>query len=126
MKKRGFVFILILLQIGMATAQEKIWQGTKVRHGERVTLKAFLAEDNPQGYSVIICPGGSYYWLDKYYEGDSVACWMQGYFSFCAALPYRWVYRFHDPLPLGVPWKAASRHDHRCATGASMGPRARQ
>ena len=105
MKKRFFVFILILLQIGIATAQEKIWQGTKVRNGERVTLKAFLAEDNPQGYSVIICPGGSYYWLDKYYEGDSVACWMQeqgisafvlhyrtaGFTDFMTR--YRWVFR---------------------------------
>lgn len=40
-----------------------------------VTLTPFLAE-NPNGTAVVVCPGGSYHWLDEPTEGLSVAKWL--------------------------------------------------
>lgn len=77
MKKTFILIFSLLFYMGMAKAQERIWKGTEVSRGKKVTLKAYLAENNPEGRAVIICPGGSYFWLDRYYEGDSVAYWMQ-------------------------------------------------
>lgn len=77
MKKILLLFFSLLFYTGMAKAQEKIWKGIGVSHGNQVTLEAYLAEDNPEGRAVIICAGGSYFWLDQHYEGDSVAYWLQ-------------------------------------------------
>ena len=39
-------------------------------------LTAYIPEENPTGTGVIVCPGGSYFWLDKEYEGRRVAQWL--------------------------------------------------
>lgn len=39
-------------------------------------LTPFIPQNNPTGMGVIICPGGSYFWLDKEGEGASVARWL--------------------------------------------------
>lgn len=39
-------------------------------------LTAFIQTDNPTGTGVIVCPGGSYFWLDKQGEGMDVAQWL--------------------------------------------------
>lgn len=39
-------------------------------------LTVFLPSANPTGTAVIICPGGSYFWLDSDYEGCRVARWL--------------------------------------------------
>jgi acetyl esterase/lipase len=44
---------------------------------KRSELIAFLAEENPSGASVIICPGGSYCYLGIRNEGFKVAEWFQ-------------------------------------------------
>ncbi|MGN0190982.1 MAG: alpha/beta hydrolase [Candidatus Cryptobacteroides sp.] len=54
-----------------------IWDGTSY-HRHSVTLEPFLPEENLYGASVIVCPGGSYCWLDYDTEGIQVACWLQG------------------------------------------------
>lgn len=54
-----------------AQAVQHIWDGTG-RGSHSVTLTEFL----PKGGSttaIIVCPGGSYFWLDDEVEGDSVA-----------------------------------------------------
>ncbi|MBR0049636.1 MAG: alpha/beta hydrolase [Prevotella sp.] len=40
-------------------------------------LTPYLPADNPTGTGIIVCPGGSYFWLDKEYEGHEVARWLQ-------------------------------------------------
>jgi len=52
-----------------------LWNGYSVKHGQDVVLTAFLP-DNPCGISVIVCPGGSYYWLDEKGEGFEVGEWL--------------------------------------------------
>ena len=88
MKKLILVVSLILLT-GMITAQEKIWEGTDIHHGSRVILTSYLADDNPSGSAVIVCPGGSYYWLDTKNEGDTVAMWLQSQGITAFVLQYR-------------------------------------
>lgn len=48
-----------------------IWDGTG-QGCHAVTLTPFLPEQ-PSPLAVIVCPGGSYFWLDDKTEGDSVA-----------------------------------------------------
>ena len=53
-----------------------IWDGT-AHHRHAVTLEAFPPAENRYGVSVIVCPGGSYCWLDYDNEGVQVARWLQ-------------------------------------------------
>ena len=39
-------------------------------------LTAFIPDKNPTHTGVIVCPGGSYFWLDKKNEGTEVAEWL--------------------------------------------------
>ena len=88
MKKLILVFSILLLT-GMAKAQVKIWEGLDISYGRRVKLTSFLADENPTGTAVIVCPGGSYYWLDKKNEGDTVAMWLQSQGISAFVLEYR-------------------------------------
>ena len=54
-----------------------MWEGYDVRYGKQVTLTPYLAENNETGLAVIVCPGGSYCWLDEENEGDKVSQWLQ-------------------------------------------------
>lgn len=78
MVRKFFVFSLLFLLGGTLFAQEAVylWQGQDVHKGKQVSLTPFLAENNPDGTAVIVCPGGSYFWLDEVNEGDDVARWL--------------------------------------------------
>ena len=39
-------------------------------------LKAYIPTENPTQSGIIVCPGGSYFWLDKKTEGEQVAQWL--------------------------------------------------
>lgn len=90
MLKKLLIFSLLTLLVGTISAQETVylWQGQDVRNGKQVTLTPFLA-DNTDGISVIVCPGGSYFWLDDKNEGDDVARWLQSNGISAFALRYR-------------------------------------
>lgn len=45
-------------------------------HLQAYKLKPYIPKENLHGIGVIVCPGGSYFWLDKEIEGDSVAVWL--------------------------------------------------
>lgn len=89
MNKKTLLFIGLVLFMATAKAQEKIWQGLDIRQGKRVVLTSYLADDNASGTAVIVCPGGSYYWLDTKNEGDSVALWLQSQGITAFMLEYR-------------------------------------
>ena len=91
MKLKAFVFGLMMLFLGQVVAQESIslWEGYDVSHGKQVTLTPYLAENNETGLAVIVCPGGSYFWLDEETEGDGVARWLQSHGISAFVLRYR-------------------------------------
>ena len=68
-------------------AQIKIWDGTTCG-AKQVTLTEYLPEGEPRA-AIIICPGGSYHWLDNKVEGAMVAQALaeQGYVAY--VLRYR-------------------------------------
>lgn len=63
-----------------------IWQGTICK--ANVKLTPFLA-DGRDNVACIICPGGSYFWLDKKTEGVGVAKWLQSNGISAFVLEYR-------------------------------------
>lgn len=62
-------------------------------------LTPYIPRDNPNKMGVIVCPGGSYFWLDKENEGHDVAKWLSGNGIAAFVLEYRhagwWTYAFH-------------------------------
>lgn len=91
MLKKSLIFSLLVILAETISAQETValWQGKKVRHGEQVTLTPFLADNNENGISIIVCPGGSYFWLDDVNEGEEVAEWLQNQGISAFVLRYR-------------------------------------
>lgn len=69
-----------MLSLPCALAQYgeiRLWEGTNV-HEKGVTLLPFIAQENRfDGAAIIVCPGGSYSWLDYEAEGTDVARWLQ-------------------------------------------------
>ena len=84
---KQFLTGALLLLCVLAGAQEKIWNGTSCK-ASRVTLTEYLPEQAPKAV-IIVCPGGSYHWLDKDAEGSMVANWLasEGYAAY--VLHYR-------------------------------------
>lgn len=72
----GLFFIFFALS-GVAQEQVRIWKGLR-RNAGSVELIPFLPSGCQQPTpAVIICPGGSYFWLSKKREGTDVARWLQ-------------------------------------------------
>lgn len=86
------VLLLDSLLLAAATPQDTIalWRGYKVRHAREVSMLVYEPGE-PSGISVIVCPGGSYHWLDRQVEGREVGQWLseQGITAF--VLYYRTV-----------------------------------
>ena len=91
MFRKFLIFNILFLLVGTISAQEAVylWEGWNVNHGQQVTLTPFLAENNDDGTAVIICPGGSYFWLDEINEGDDVARWLNSNGISAFVLRYR-------------------------------------
>ncbi len=93
MTKRLLIFLLFFfLSLPHLPAQEAVhlWEGTDAaRKGKNVVLTPYLAENNPDGTAIIVCPGGSYYWLDVKGEGIEVAKFLQANGISAFVLQYR-------------------------------------
>lgn len=63
-----------------------IWAGTDCK--ATVKLTPYLAQGD-NNIAVIVCPGGSYFWLDKKTEGIGVAKWLQSNGISAFVLEYR-------------------------------------
>ena len=91
MTRKLLIFSLLSILAGNISAQDTVflWKGQDVRHGKQVTLMPFLADGDTDGTSVIVCPGGSYFWLDDTNEGEEVAEWLQNNGISAFVLRYR-------------------------------------
>lgn len=94
-----------------APAKGKVLPGS----GGKATLEAFLPSEGETGTAVIVCPGGSYFWLDDKTEGVDVAQWLAGNGIAAYVLRYRvsgwFAYMHHFPYQL----YPGSLRDLQCA-----------
>lgn len=99
---RCLLFILLVHICNYALSQEAIyiWNNTDIKTKD-VSITPFIP-DNPNGVAIIVCPGGSYCWLDYETEGVGVAKWLNEYGITAFVLRYRvagvWSYVTHDRL----------------------------
>ena len=71
--RRFLILLFLALTVAVQAQTVKVWDGTSVRAGS--TLTAYLPEGEPKA-AVVVCPGGSYFWLDKEGEGERVGEWL--------------------------------------------------
>ena len=71
--RRFLILLLLVLGTALQAQTVRIWEGTSVHAGS--TLTAYLPEGEPKA-AVVVCPGGSYFWLDKEGEGELVGEWL--------------------------------------------------
>jgi len=79
--KITILFVLSLLLFNCHIASQKtirLWdEKVATKKMKHAAMMAFIAENNPDGLAVIICPGGSYRYLGIKKEGYKVAKWFQ-------------------------------------------------
>lgn len=96
-----FVSMFTLSSAAKTLDPIRIWEATMVSKSD-VTLTPFLPQNSDSGIAVIVCPGGSYCWLDYETEGKGVAEWLQANGIAAFVLRYRvsgfWSYFSHDRL----------------------------
>ena len=88
-----FVFLGLMLPLFCAAASHPtdtvaLWKGKRMPHGEDVQLYVYRPE-KPNGISIIVCPGGSYHWLDRIDEGMKVGAWLSANGITAFVLTYR-------------------------------------
>lgn len=90
MRRQTIIVLMTMLVIG-SLAQVNIWEGTRVK--KRVLLTPYIpAKRLAPAKTVIVCPGGSYFWHDTETEGHDVARWLQQNGMSAFVLNYRTAY----------------------------------
>ena len=92
MSKRVICCVILLINLSASAQQTiKIWDETGMTRKQKWSeLSVFLPEKpDTSDISVIICPGGSYYWLDMKNEGFSVAKYLNQHGITAFVLKYR-------------------------------------
>lgn len=87
-KSLSVIFSLLYFSGLRAEATEpiNIWGGTECKSNVRLTPYLAPGDNN---IAIIVCPGGSYFWLDKKTEGAGVAEWLQSNGISAFVLEYR-------------------------------------
>ena len=110
---RKLILAILLLSLAAPLfSQEKIWEGTSCRN-KRVSLEAFLPEGTPRA-AIIVCPGGSYHWLDEHSEGVCVAEWLQKNGIAAYLLRYRVAGKFEFAAKYRVIFRGRRHPDMIC------------
>lgn len=89
---RSVSTLILLMLFSIASAQIDIWEGTSVH--KRVGLTPYLSNSQhiSDNLTVIVCPGGSYFWHDIETEGHEVGRWLQRNGINAFVLNYRTAY----------------------------------
>ena len=100
MPRRLTLILISVLIAASALAAVNIWEETPGH--ERVELIPYIATGDVKPVSVIVCPGGSYFWHDINVEGHDVARWLQQNGITAFVLKYRaggvWAFVSHYRL----------------------------
>lgn len=83
----SFILLLLVRFVLPSAHTCQPWAAEDCR-AEKVAITPYLT-GNPGNPSVIVCPGGSYCWLDLYNEGTDVAEWLQVHGVNAFVLQYR-------------------------------------
>lgn len=90
-----FMYVAILLHPNPLSAQERVHLP-----GTSATLECYPVEGS--AHAAIVCPGGSFFWLDDKHEGVEVAQWLQRNGISAYVLRYRvagwWAWATHYRL----------------------------
>jgi len=81
-----------------------------MHHGDQVQLYAFRPE-TPNGISVIVCPGGSYHWLDQEVEGMMVGEWLSAHGITAFVLLYRTAGYVEVAMPVRLVFRGRRHPD---------------
>ena len=88
MKGKLLAIAFILLSMTAYSQSLRLWDGAGVG-APGVRLTPYLPESEAPTPAVIVCPGGSYYWLDVDNEGHKVCEWLRGEGFAAFLLEYR-------------------------------------
>ncbi|MDR1762277.1 MAG: alpha/beta hydrolase [Bacteroidales bacterium] len=91
-KLQSILYFIFFFGLSVSAQESfKIWEGANMTHKQKQSkLTVFLPEKpDTSDISVIICPGGSYYWLDKKNEGYEVAKYLNKHGITAFVLQYR-------------------------------------
>ena len=100
--RRSLLIALLIFAVGTATAQTIVHLP-----GTKATLECYPANTShlsplTSHLAVVVCPGGSYSWLDYQVEGVEVAQWLQAHGISAYVLRYRvqgwWAWATHYRL----------------------------
>ena len=72
--RKGLILFLLAFCLE-AFSQVNIWEGSSCK--KKVELVPYIVEGSTDNMAVIVCPGGSYFWLDVETEGYGVAEWLK-------------------------------------------------
>jgi acetyl esterase/lipase len=116
--KKAFYWValvLLLLPLYCSAAAQPadsvaLWEGQKMPHGKQVMLYTYLPE-KPNGISVIVCPGGSYHWLDREVEGFQVGEWLSANGITAFVLLYRTAGYVEVAMPVRLVFRGKRHPD---------------
>ena len=116
--KKAFYWValvLFLLPLYCSAAAQPadsvaLWEGQKMPHGKKVMLYTYLPE-KPNGISVIVCPGGSYHWLDREVEGFQVGEWLSANGITAFVLLYRTAGYVEVAMPVRLVFRGKRHPD---------------
>lgn len=109
------VLLLLVIPVYCSAASQPadtiaLWDGVKMPHGRQVTLYAFRPE-TPNGISVVVCPGGSYHWLDQETEGMKVGEWLSANGITAFVLLYRTAGKVEVAMPVRLVFRGKRHPD---------------
>ena len=75
--RRLVIIIVLNMLLMVANAQINIWEGTSVHKHVELTPYISQSHSNTSNVTIVVCPGGSYFWHDIETEGHDVGRWLQ-------------------------------------------------
>ena len=116
--KKAFYWVALVLFLlplycsaaAQPTDSVALWEGQKMPHGKKVMLYTYLPE-KPNGISVIVCPGGSYHWLDREVEGFQVGEWLSANGITAFVLLYRTAGYVEVAMPVRLVFRGKRHPD---------------
>ena len=90
--RRLVIIIVLNMLLMVANAQINIWEGTSVHKHVELTPYISQSHSNTSNVTIVVCPGGSYFWHDIETEGHDVGRWLQKNGINAFVLNYRTAY----------------------------------